>query len=262
VTTLLLLAGLWWQQPPPPEAALTNADVVELVRSGLAEGTITRLIETRRHSFDVSVPDLIALKRAGVSDQVIRLMLVAATGRVARSPAPAAVPEERGVYWEGPEGLRRLPAERITLRGPRGFETDTGVIGGTRSAVTLTTPLSFVIRTPDHVAPEEYLLVQLFVRKDRREFRTLTGGLWRGDGIERMAVPFESERLGRNLYRVRIVALPRGEFGFLQPGTQLPVARAAARPETTAGLPPPARPGAAQLPTDGSAGAMFTFSVP
>ena len=260
--TFLLLACLWAQDPASRDAPLTNAGVLELLRGGITEGTIAQLIETRPHTFDVSVLELIALKRAGASDRVIRSMLSAATRRRTPSLAPVAVPDEQGVYWEGPQALQRLPVETITLRGPRGFETDTGVIDGTRSAIALPTPLSFLVRTPDNVTADEYVLVQLFIRKDRREFRTLTGGLWRGDGIERMAVPFESERVTRNLYRVRVVALPRGQFGFIPAGTQLPVGRAAARPDSTSGLIVPARPGAAHLPTEGSAGTMFTFGVP
>jgi hypothetical protein len=146
------------------------------------------------------------------------------------------MPDEQGVYWDVQGRLQRLPVETITLRGPRGFETDTGAIQRQRSNFVLTSPFTFIVRTPDNVVADEYLLVQLFIRDDRREFRTLMGGLWRGDGIEHMSVPFESERLATNVYRVRVGALPKGEFGFLRPGAQLPIAAAIARPDNPSGV--------------------------
>jgi hypothetical protein len=265
---LLAVACLGAGQPPAGEPPLTNAAILELVESGMADDVVARLIASRENAFDVSVPGLVALKSAGVSSTLIRAMLSASDGRtsgVRTSPMPASVPDEQGVYWEHEGQLQRLPVEVTGLRGPRGFETDTGTIAGTRSRLVLDVPATFVIRTPDGVVADEYILVQLFIRDDRREFRTLTGSMWRGDGIERMAVPFESERLGANLYRVHVVALPNGEFGFLEPGTQLPIGTALARPEAAAGVPvrplgPP--PGTtAQRRADRSAGPIFTFGV-
>jgi hypothetical protein len=262
VKTLLLLSCLW-SLCAAPDDALSNGAILELVRAGMTDSSIVQLIEIRTSAFDVSVQALIALKQSGVSPAVIKSMLAASarpqagTDGLLRSP----LPDEQGVYWEAEQGLQPLPVENITLRGPRGFETDTGVLSGISSMVALTPPLTFVIRTPDGMAADDYLLVQMFVRKDRREFRTLMGSLWRGDGIERMAVPFESARVAPNVYRVSVVALPKGEFGFIRPGTQLPTAIAASRPEGPEGLAVPAVPGTTVLPTTASAGAMFTFSV-
>ena len=262
--TLLLLSCLWSEGAAQSAEALTNAAVLELVRAGLSDQAVVQLIDSRDNTFDVSVSGLIALKKSGVSNALIQSML-AASGRSASSdanaPLPGSIPEELGVYWEANQGLQRLPAENVTLRGPRGFETDTAALGGTSSAVALKPPLTFVIRTPDDVAAEEYVLVQLFIRKDRREFRTIMGGMRRSDGLERMAVPFQSERLARNLYRLRVVALPKGEFGFVRPGTQLPTTAAASRPDSPSGLVVPARPGTTLLSDSPSAGAVFTFSV-
>ena len=263
--TLLLLSCLCLEPPLDTEQPLTNAAILELVRNGFPDQTVMQLIDGRDSAFDVSVPGLVALKKSGASDVLIRAMLAASArdaGGALRGRPPASIPDEQGVYWEGEQVIRRLPVENVTLRGPHG---DTGAIQGTRSSLMLTPPLTFLVRAPENITADEYLLVQLFIRNDRREFRTLMGGLWRGDGVEHMAVPFESERLAPNLYRLRVVALPKGEFGFLRPGTQLTVAAAVSRPESASGLPVRPVGGPQGLPAQRgsvpSAGPIFTFGV-
>src|SRR5439155_25610356 len=54
---------------------LTNDDVVEMVKAGFEESTVVKLIQSSDTSFDTSVSALIALKKAGVSEQVISAML-------------------------------------------------------------------------------------------------------------------------------------------------------------------------------------------
>src|SRR5262245_47211375 len=66
-------------------ATLTNADVAEMVRSGLPDSVIVAKIRTAPARFDVGTEALVALKRAGASDRVLEAM-------VAAGGAPAAVP--------------------------------------------------------------------------------------------------------------------------------------------------------------------------
>ena len=54
---------------------LTNDDVVEMVKAGFEESTVVKLIQSSDTSFDTSVSALIALKKAGVGEQVISAML-------------------------------------------------------------------------------------------------------------------------------------------------------------------------------------------
>src|SRR5579863_4923383 len=69
---LLLLAwvatAVWAQQP------LTNQDVIQLVKGGLAESVILNAIANQPTQFDISAQALIALKAAGVSDKIIQQM--------------------------------------------------------------------------------------------------------------------------------------------------------------------------------------------
>jgi hypothetical protein len=64
---------------------LTNADVVQLVKAGLGKELIVNKIKNSACSFDTSVTGLIELKKAGVDDLVVGVMLDRA-----RESAPAA----------------------------------------------------------------------------------------------------------------------------------------------------------------------------
>ena len=125
--------------PPAPRtpststrpAAMTNADVIKLVRAGLNDSLIAVGIrQAKATKFDITADGLVALKTAGVSDFVIAVMLdptappapppaaVASpvSGVAAVSPAkeaapagdPFAVPRDPGIYLDtggGPDTL-------------------------------------------------------------------------------------------------------------------------------------------------------------
>jgi hypothetical protein len=54
---------------------LTNDDVVQMVKAGFDEGTITTAIDAGDPAFDTSVQGMMALKGAGVSEKLIAAML-------------------------------------------------------------------------------------------------------------------------------------------------------------------------------------------
>jgi hypothetical protein len=76
---------------------LTNADVVRMVQGRLNDTTVIAAIEGEPHAFDVSPNALLALKRAGVSEDVIRAMLP--------KPAVPSTPLDRS-----PSGLEPVVA--------------------------------------------------------------------------------------------------------------------------------------------------------
>ncbi|MGH9551403.1 MAG: hypothetical protein ACRD3W_18605, partial [Terriglobales bacterium] len=76
-------------RPASKSPALTNADVVKMVKGGLQESTILSVIGATDCDFDVSVDALLALKSAGISDRVMDAML-AATARKRTSAAATA----------------------------------------------------------------------------------------------------------------------------------------------------------------------------
>ena len=59
------------------QSPLTNADVIKMVKAGMAESTITAAIAANDTQFDLSSTGLQSLSQAGVSSKVIRAMLAA-----------------------------------------------------------------------------------------------------------------------------------------------------------------------------------------
>ena len=73
VLVFLTITALTAQQKNP----LTNADVIKMVKAGLAETTIVAAIAANDTQFDLSSTGLQALNQAGASSKVIRAMLAA-----------------------------------------------------------------------------------------------------------------------------------------------------------------------------------------
>ena len=73
VVVLLILPVVTAQQKSP----LTNADVIKMVKAGMAEPTIVATIAGNDTQFDLTSTGLQSLSQAGVSSKVIRAMLAA-----------------------------------------------------------------------------------------------------------------------------------------------------------------------------------------
>src|ERR1044071_6852295 len=58
-----------------PAKALTNKDVVTMVKGGLASQTIVEIIRQSECNFDISPEAMVALKQDGVPDVVIQAMV-------------------------------------------------------------------------------------------------------------------------------------------------------------------------------------------
>jgi hypothetical protein len=80
-------------------------------------------------------------------------------------------------------------------------------------------PAEIKIRTPEGVAAQEFQFLKFRERSNRREFRIVKTGVFHSEsGAQSNAVPFEAEAIGNRVYRVRLPALAKGEYGFLPPG--------------------------------------------
>jgi len=89
-------------QPKP----LVNADIVKMVKAGLAENTIVLAIQNKPSSFDTSPEELIRLKEQGVSQVVLNAMLNASNAAPA-APAPSEPPPaaQQTQADQGPTGV-------------------------------------------------------------------------------------------------------------------------------------------------------------
>jgi hypothetical protein len=101
---LLIVTGVAAQQKKP---ALSNDDILTMVKGGLQETTVLNAIAANETDFDVSAKALLDLKQAGISDKIIDAMLGAeAKKRNAASAASAAVPSSQPAGGTTPPGTQ------------------------------------------------------------------------------------------------------------------------------------------------------------
>lgn len=94
---------------------LRNEDIVDLSRSGLASEVISKLIGKSPHEFDVDAKSLASLKRSGVKDEVIAVIIdVTLSAPPAVAPTPARAPAVQAPA-ENPGIVRRAD---IPLKTP------------------------------------------------------------------------------------------------------------------------------------------------
>jgi hypothetical protein len=82
--------------------ALTNDDVISMVKNVLPESVILSAIKTNDANFDTSATGLIALKKAGVSAKVMEAMLNAANSKRGTSGTPSPAPGNSGASGQAP----------------------------------------------------------------------------------------------------------------------------------------------------------------
>lgn len=210
------------------QVALENDSIVKMAKSGLGETVILSVIDRQPGTYDVTPDGLVALKNAGVTDREIAAMT---------AKGPAAIVNdydglETGVYYKG-KGVTEwanVPSERVYAKSGGALKSlatnniikqdMNGRLDGAASKLAMSTPLQFLIVTPEGIEGSDFTLVALDQKKDAREFRTKTGGVFHSsEDVGRNAVPFEQKKLARHTY---LITLPpgvgKGEYAFLAAG--------------------------------------------
>lgn len=222
--------------------AMTNADVLKMVKAGLGEPVVTAAIRgARKTAFELSPDGLIELKTSGVSDSIIAVMLdpAAAPVVVAAAPAPAPAPtptptsdpndplspHDPGIYM-----MTAGEAPRLVVLEPTSFKQ--GKSGGwLGSAMTMgikkmkwkaivpapravqrttsgLTPFYFYFEKKssmdDVTNPSEFVLARMKRKDDERELIVgEAGALGASSGTrEKDAVEFRTETLAPCVYKV------------------------------------------------------------
>ncbi len=232
------------------EELLTNDSIVELLKVGLDEDIIIDKIQKSTCHFDMSVQGLVGLKKAGATDRLIHFMMdpskpaeqktmlqVRTTGSLpppaipALPPSPTVsnLPTEIGVYIKRDEQWIEIQPEIVNWKTGGVLKNIAsagvvkgdvnGLINGAHSRNAIQTPLGFLIVTPEGVALTEYQLIRLREKKDTREFRTVTGGVFHAStGATRDLLQFEGTKVASRSFSVNLPTLGAGEYGFLPPG--------------------------------------------
>lgn len=218
------------------QEVMTNDSVIKLVKAGLGEELIIQMINSQPGKYSLASDDVLALKRQGVSDKIIAAMLKRNGAGASSQPSgvgpevsTSGYPNEIGVYWKkDKEWIEVLPEvinwktggilKSIATAGIVKGDVN-GHLDGKQSRNRVTTPLEFLIYTPEGIAITEYQLLKLRENKNNREFRTVTGGVLHAKGgSTRDMLPFEGKKIASRTFIVALTGLGPGEYGFLPPG--------------------------------------------
>lgn len=241
------------QQVPGP-APLSVEDVLKLSREGLAEDVIATRIKKNGKAFDLSPDELVELKKLGITDNLIKLLLDPSQPYVPTPrpepppPAPPApkpsppprkfpddpfasrVPPEPGLY----RFVRNAPVQ-IDIRLFMGTKQGAGlgkvllkkgkviaylVGSAAKTRVGDAVPV-FYMRMPDGKGIEEVVLVALDKKNDRREIN-MGPPAPKPDLKSETFRPFDSLEVGVGLFRLTPAALGKGEYMFFLIGTAEP----------------------------------------
>ncbi len=245
-------------KPPVPATApapqvvaapsLSIEDIIKMVEAKVPESIVASKVRKNQTAFDLTPDQLIALKKAAASDNLIEVLMdpskayvsppvppVPTVVPVAPAPPPPPVvaekpPLEIGVYvkkagewaevqpevvnWKTGGAIKSLASAGVVKKDLNGN------IDGPSSKNSVKSPVEVLIVTAEGIAPSEYQLLRLRINKDYREFRSVTGGILnqRG-GAMRDLVPFESKKVApRNFIVILPASLGAGEYGVLPPG--------------------------------------------
>ena len=253
------------------QQALNNDSIIKMVKAQLSDDVIVTTINASPGAYDTSPDGLIALKQAGVSNKVIDA-LVAKSAAAASAPTsidsvapstpdasapPAPLPplppgiDNVGAYYKDSGGnFQPLPSEVVIFQSgglvkhvaSAGLvkEDLNGLVGGMRSRLVVSTPITFILHVPQGRTASDYELVRLHVVGNNRQFQSVAGGLIHEStsGSIRDEIDFSSTQIGPSAWQVVLNnGLGDGEFGFLEP-------QDAASPKTPA-----------------SSGKIFTFAI-
>ena len=222
--------------------ALNNDSVIKMVKAGLTDDVIVVTINASSGTYDTSPDGLIALKQAGVSDKVIAAIVARGTASGPASAAPAtpdastpSLPlppgvDNVGAYYKDSGGnFQPLPAEVVIFQSSgvvkhvasAGLmkEDLNGLVGGMRSRLVVSAPVTFILHAPQGRTANDYELVRLHVVANNRQFQSVAGGLIHESSSSlRDEIDFSSKQIGPSAYQIVVGSeIGAGEFGFLAP---------------------------------------------
>jgi len=232
---LVVFAALFFAGTVFAQEVLSNDSVIKLVGSGLSEDMVVNVVKTQPGKYSLAPDDLIALKRAGVSEKVISAMLAKGTGAAesaSKDTSAPNLPSDVGVYWKDRGNWAQLLSEPVNWQtggvlkhmGTMGVVKGdvNGRVYGAHSKTAIPTPVEFLFRLPEGTEITEYQLIHCHGHGGAREFRTVTGGVFHvSGGAKRDLMAFDFKKVADRAFVVELGTLERGEYGFLAPGSAM-----------------------------------------
>ena len=237
------------------QETITNESVVQMVELGFDEGMIMDKINTSNVKFDASISGLSALKKAGVSPNVLSLIMEKSRGNTT---------SKTGIYFVDDNGNNKMIQPAVFSGSNSNAAAQrlvSGLINAKQKAQLPNTVSNNVIKnnSPEftfrfdpatdvdnmnnmqggqagvfnwwfRVAsnPNEFVLVKMRVKERKNLREVITGksnALGSQQGVDpKLALPFSIEEIESNVFKVTPSALEPGEYAFLYQG-QVPQGR-------------------------------------
>src|SRR5215467_8447735 len=256
VTTVwaVISLGLAGAQPPAGgNTPLSLEEVVKQVKNGLSEELIITKIKKNAKAFDLNTEEVLELKKAGVSENIIKYLLdpsqpytalatpLAEPGsgspskpsgpvkQYPQDPYAARVPPDAGLYHFTQESPLRVDIKMLlgAKQGPglaKVLMKKAKVIAylvspSAKTRISEASP-TFYMRLPEGKGIEEVVLVALIRKNDRREVAMESGAKQElNAGSMR---PFDSLEVGARLFKITTSRLDKGEYLFFLVGSAEP----------------------------------------
>lgn len=219
IAACCLLITMWTGVTAQQTKPLRNQDVVAMVKAGLDDPTILMAIQANQEQFDLSVPGLIELKSANVSETIIRAMAdkrgsknaanaptsAPSTGNVPATAVPAAN------RMRGPAVFRPFPidfsAESFAKIGANAPTVSDGkmFVGGGRLRLESAQQNSATIVDP--LKPAGYLLVPGKPAEVKTVFQGVRGSPALVPGLSKYLLPADPKNACENWETVECIEM-------------------------------------------------------
>jgi hypothetical protein len=215
-------------------------DVVKLSQTGVSEELIIAKIKKNGKAFDLSAEELVDLRKAGVSDSVIKLLLdpsqpyspppppaAKSSGSIKQYPHDvhaSSVPGEPGLYLFQKDVPLRVDMKML-LGAKEGDKKKGKIIAylvgpASKTRLKEAAPI-FYIRLPEGKGIEEVVLIAFDCKNGRREIGMGPPGAelqLRPEAVRQ----FDSIEVGTQLFKITPSRLPKGEYLFFLAGSGEP----------------------------------------
>jgi hypothetical protein len=204
-------------QAATTQAALTNADVIQMVEAGIQPLIIkTAIRQAASRHFDLTSKGLIELKQHKVPDDVVAVMQdpsgteaaapnATSSAQVPAQPEapsnePAGLPKEQGIFYKAPSGFVALQqvqssgakttgTTRALLTGGWGGGGDVALVfPGAEAPVQISESKPTFYSRPQIQSPRDLMIVRMDKKKDHRELKTVTGTVFKSAQYNKSSV--------------------------------------------------------------------------
>jgi len=156
---------------PMQDTEIDNARVVEMTRIGLGEEIIIAKIKTAHPNFSLTDNDLVELKKANVSDKVVATMLEASVIKNARVKIDGNPVE---IHTVGQSKVGGRLGSKLSF-GIKSVKSKAYLQGQHASVIVSRNP-SIEIELPPNHSIDDYIVVAMDGKGDRRELEVGSGG--------------------------------------------------------------------------------------